>query len=362
MADLLISNIDWDILNVYINKNLIIANKHPEYDLWLLNYSPKVSFGRCWDLFSLSSRGMVIDANGNIIARCLKKFFNYNEPNPYDIDLNQSYKIFDKIDGSTMHLFWYDHINQWIIASRDSFISEQVIEAQKILKLKSYDILDKKFTYIFEIIYPQNKIVVDYGNTRDLILLTRIETKTGIETNYNDLIKLYSKVFTLVERLNLKIKNINELKKFEEDNKEGFVIKYADGNRLKFKFDSYVKLRGIMTNVSNITVWEYLMNNYNFDNLLKKIPDEFLTWIKNTAKLLQDQFNEIERLVLKEFFRIYYVNKITNRKEFAAQAIKTNYQQILFKLYERKPYNELIWNLIKPTISKSFYDKYEAIE
>ena len=117
-----------------------------------------------------------------------------------------------------------------------------------------------------------------------------------------------------------------------------------------------------MTNVSNITVWEYLMNNYNFDNLLKKIPDEFLTWIKNTAKLLQDQFNEIERLVLKEFFRIYYVNKITNRKEFAAQAIKTNYQQILFKLYERKPYNELIWNLIKPTISKSFYDKYEAIE
>ena len=32
-----LKKVDWNVLNEYINNNLIIANKHPEYDIWILN-------------------------------------------------------------------------------------------------------------------------------------------------------------------------------------------------------------------------------------------------------------------------------------------------------------------------------------
>lgn len=355
-----ITKIDWNILNNYIENNYISANKHPEYDLWVLNYSPKVQSGRCWDLFSLSCRGMVIDANGKILARCMRKFFNYGESDPYDIDLNQEYEIFNKVDGSMITIFWYDIVNQWIVASRGSFISDQAIDAKKILDSKPniYNILNKNYTYVCEYLAPTNRIVVDYGDIRDLILLTKIENKTGKETSYNELINLYSKHFTIVEKFNIIVNNLIDLKKLEEENKEGFVIKFKDENKLKIKFDSYIHLHGILTNVSNIIIWEHLMNNYDFDELLERVPDEFYRWLNRIVNELRCDFNNIERLALKEFFRIYFVNEITDRKAFANEALKTNYHSILFKLYDKRPYDDIIWKMIKPTFSKPFSDGY----
>ena len=41
--------------------------------------------------------------------------------------------------------------------------------------------LDREYTYLFEIIYPSNRIVVDYGSSRRLVLLAAVHTQTGIE-------------------------------------------------------------------------------------------------------------------------------------------------------------------------------------
>jgi RNA ligase len=43
------------------------------------------------------------------------------------------------------------------------------------------DKLDKKATYLFENIYPANRIVVDYCTVDDLIMLTIIDNHTGVE-------------------------------------------------------------------------------------------------------------------------------------------------------------------------------------
>jgi len=365
----LLEKVNWDTLNVYINNNLIVANKHPEYDIWILNYSPKVQSKKFWDEYTLSCRGLVIDAEGNILARPFQKFKNFEEHDPSEIDMSQEFDVFEKMDGSLIIVFYYKLRMEWIVASRGSFISEQCLEAKKMLTINDFDKLDENNTYLFEIIYPENRIVVDYGDRRELVLLTVIETTSGIEMCYDDMLGKYSKFFTIVKRFVLKnINNLNDLKKLEEDNKEGFVVRFINGFRVKVKFNEYVRLHGILTNVSNLTVWEHLKNNYDFDSLLDKVPDEFYDWLKKTINSLQLQFNEIERKSLKEFVRIYYINGIgandkrtenENRRDFATEAIKTEYRSILFKLYDKRPYDEIIWKMVRPEFSKPFRDGYE---
>lgn len=359
-----LEKIDWNILNEYINNNLIIANKHPEYDIWILNYSPKVQYKGEWDEYTLSCRGLAIDSEGNILGRPFKKFKNIEEHNPNDIDLSIPYEVFEKMDGSLIIVFYYNKINKWIIASRGSFISEQALVAKEILNsLSNVDVYNKmnvSYTYLFEILYKENTIVVNYGNVRKLILLSVIYTKTGEELSYNNVVASYNEVFEIVKKYEVpNITNLIDLKKLEENNKEGFVVRFSNGLRVKIKFDEYVRLHRIITNVSNITIWEHLKDNFNFDELLDRIPDEFYVWLKRTVNQLQGNYNKVECNALKEFIRIYYVNNITERKEFAMEAIKTDCRSILFKIYEKRDYSDIIWKQIKPSYLKPFRDGYD---
>jgi len=198
---------------------------------------------------------------------------------------------------------------------------------------------------------------------RELVMLSVIETENGWETPYRNMYNMYSNYFTIVKMYELKnITNLLDLKKLEEDNREGFVVRFKDGFRVKVKFSEYIRLHGVLTNVSNLTIWEHLMNNYDFDSLLDRVPDEFYDWLQRTMKILQGNYNEIERLAIKEFLRIYHVNGVTERREFAMEALKTDYRSILFKLYDKKPYSDIIWKLVRPVYSKPFKDGYEYVE
>lgn len=360
----LLEKVDWNELNHYIDNNLIVANKHPEYDIWILNYSPKAQSKRFWDEYTMACRGMVVDINGNILARPFQKFKNYEEHDPSEIDLSQDFDVFEKMDGSLIILFYYEPKMLWIVASRGSFISEQSMVARRMIDSKK-DVLLKlnvKCTYLFEIIYPENRIVVNYGDTRDLVLLTRIETNNGFELLHEDLVGNYSKYFTIVKKHKIEnVKDLNELKALEEENREGFVIRFFSGFRVKVKFSEYVRLHGILTNVSNLNVWEHLRNNYDFDELFDRVPDEFYDWLTKTINKLQDKYNEVERLSLLEFVRIYHINNMTSRTEFAEQAKQSNYRAILFKLYDKRPYSDIIWKMIRPIYSKPFSDGYDSI-
>ena len=345
----ILEKVDWNLLNTYIENNLIIANKHQVYDIWVLNYSPKAHINNIWDLYTLSCRGLIIDLDGNILCRPFQRFKNVEQYLPSEIDMSLDFEIFEKIDGFLMLLFFYKPRMEWIIASRSSFLTEQSIEAKKIINKDVYNILDENLTYILEYIAPDSVIVVRYGDIRDVILLAVINTKTGDEIKYLDVKKRYSKYFTIIKKHCIKnISNLIDLKKNEENNKEGFVVKFSNNFRVKVKFDEYIRLHGIMSNISELTIWEHLKNNYDFDVLLKRVPDEYFNWITLTIKKMLSEFNEIERLALKEFVRIYCINEITDRKEFAAIAIKTRYRSILFNLFDKKSYDEIIWEMIKP--------------
>ena len=357
----ILKKIDWDVLNEYIDNNLITANKHPEYDIWILNYSPKTQGNGLWDEYTLSCRGLVIDARGDILARPFQKFKNFEEHDPSEIDTSKPFQIYEKLDGSLIIVFYYDVKREWIVASRGSFISEQSLEARRLIGMKTEN-LNENCTYLFEIIYPENRIVVNYGERRELVLLANIITETGEEIPHDELVRLYSNYFTVVRLFDMgNITEFDQLKELDEDNREGFVIRFDDGFRVKVKFSEYVRLHGILTNVSNLTVWEHLKNNYNFDELFDRVPDEFYEWLKKTINHLQSQYNDVERLALLEFLRIYHVNEITERSKFAEHAKLSKYRSILFKLYDKRAYADIIWKSIRPVYSKPFKDGYEYI-
>ena len=66
---------------------------------------------------------------------------------------------------------------------------------------------------------------------------------------------------------------------FNEQNQEGFVIRFEDGLWLKFKFVDYVKLRRVLTQVTSKVIWEMLRDKTNFEDILERVPDEFYNWV-----------------------------------------------------------------------------------
>lgn len=352
--------LDWNILDKYIGNNIIVANKHIEYDIWILNYSPKVQSKQLWDDYTISCRGMVVDSEGNILARPFKKFKNYEEYDPRDIDFSQKFEAFEKMDGSLIILFYYEKYKEWIISSRGSFYSEQSKEASKMFDRTNFKHLNKGYTYLFEVIYPENRIVVDYGSMRDLVLLGAVETSSGYEILHEDLYGYYSKYFTIVEKIPVKtFKDLKELRDKNDENREGFVIRFDNGFRIKMKLDEYIRLHAIVTNVSNLTVWEHLKDGYDFDELIDRVPDEFYSWVKKTIRELRTQYFDIERQAFKEFYRIYHEYNLTERKEFANEAKLSEFISILFALYDCREYSDMIWKRIRPIYSKPFQSGYD---
>jgi hypothetical protein len=140
-----------------------------------------------WHNLAKICRGKIIDIDTfEIVSYPFDKFFNINEVDDTKIEKVQKYiekasYIFatDKKDGSTIIVSKYK--NNPIITTNGSFDNDQIDFAKKLFKKKYPNFLNNlkdNFTYIFEIIYPENRIVIDYGEEEALYLLAIRDLKT----------------------------------------------------------------------------------------------------------------------------------------------------------------------------------------
>lgn len=345
-----------------VDAGYLIINKHPEEDLFIFNYSKTTQYEQYWNEYTIMCRGLVVDVDFNVVGRCLPKFFNLEEPeNKGKIPKDLPFEVYEKMDGSLILVFHYN--GAWIACSRGSFTSDQAVKAGDMLKMKNLNVLDTSKTYMFEILYKSNRIVVDYGDTEDLVLLASIDTETGEEESYEEIVELYSNEFTIVKKYdelsNVDLKSLHDL---EENNREGFVIKYSNGFRVKVKFKEYVRLHRILTNVSSKSIWEALKNGDGLDDIVDAVLDEMYQWVKETKRTFLEKYMEIERDALKEFHRIYIIENRTLKKDFALIAKDHKYSGILFKLYDGKTdYKDYIWKMLKPTYEKPFSDNADDV-
>jgi len=391
-------------LEKYYEDGLLIKQTHPTKDLTIWNYSQKVQYEKLWDDITLQCRGLVTNSKGQIVARPFKKFFNLEE---MDSPPSGEFKVYEKMDGSLGILFYYEEEltderryniwfnnnyetgmerffdpnnlpdfdnsyyeptpktkGEWILATRGSFTSPQAIKGKEILD-KKYDVssLRKDNTYLFEIIFKENRIVVNYGDDEKLVLLGAIHTETGNEVPDSSLFFMQEGDWELVMTYKTWGEGYDLLKKEIQKDREGYVIKFKNGFRMKIKGDEYVRLHKILTNISNRDIWEYLKDNKPFDELLEKVPDEFNEWVKTTVRDLKYACYQLREPAGKLHDRFRY-GKFNDRdpepskKEFAEFVMKQQkvLHSIMFAMWEKNnpKVDEIIWKLVKPTYSKPF--------
>ena len=167
------------------------------------------------------ARGLVVDDDGIILARPLPKFFN-------DFEISGSlppgpFKVYEKMDGSLIVMFFFN--GEPIFSTKGTFTSRQAEKAEEIFKLKYSNLnLDLDYTYCFEVIYPENRIIVNYEDEEDIFLIAKIHTKTGKEEEIHDLGFRTVKQFGSVDSID----KLEELKNLDRENEEGFVIKFGN--------------------------------------------------------------------------------------------------------------------------------------
>jgi len=338
---------------------------HPEFPYAILNYTKGAQNCRVWNSTTTQCRGLIINAfTGRVIARPFPKFFNYGEEfqQKRKWSANEPVIVTDKADGS-LGISYLGPDDKPRIATRGSFTSEQAIKATEILHRRYPEWYpDEGLTYLFEIIYPENRIVVDYGDTEDLILLGAVNISTGLSVDPG--IARLNWSGSVVE--SFPYKSFEEALKAEpRPNAEGLVVHFLESDqRVKLKQEDYVELHRIVSNLDKQVVWENLRDGKLITQLTDALPEEFHSWIHEVAMNLVSEYTylrqDIERVV-EDALWSSEDNEITDQREvrkyfaqFVQHRVENKLHAACFSFFDGDvaKANKVIWNYIKPAKEK----------
>ena len=260
----------------------------------IANYTPAQTFRNKWDAVTLSSRGLIFSLDtGDILARPFAKFFNAGQPGTEHIDTSGSVEVTNKEDGS-MGVSYLAPDGIHAISTRGSMHSEQAEHATGVFRSRYADIWvpDEEYSFVFEIIYREGRIVLDYGDMDDLIMLGAVHKATGRSADRN-VLESFGYPGPLV-----RIYDFPDFQSVflaeQEKNREGFVVRFNESDdRLKIKFDEYLSIHRLMFSLSPRRIWEMLSTGISVDEWLIQLPDEFTDEAKSWRDTLNAEFKEI---------------------------------------------------------------------
>lgn len=333
-------------LEQYIAEGFISVRNHPTLPIRIYNYTASAQFENFWPHEVCQCRGLIVDADDNIVSRAQYKFFNLGQTSTIlngfpvegvmvDADFlldmaerhHSSLTITRKMDGM-MGVLW-NYGDQWGIATRGSFESEGAVFAtekwQKFVKYGATEFVPKGYTLIFEIIAKHLRIVVPYA-WEGLCLLTAVNVETGEEMPYWQLeqvwqnLNSYSKTIDangnsvpgkpwcrLVENFNISLEEAKADPSMEE---EGYVVAVNRGGlppvKAKIKLAEYLRLHKLLCGVTPQMIWAELANpmepwlatQSKFDHATKEtthsmqVPAEFAQWVLQWQRGLTKAFHE----------------------------------------------------------------------
>ena len=331
-----------------VAEGYITVQKHPSADIYIYNYSHSCAIEGKWNEATMQCRGIIVDKYYNILSRPFPKFFNYEEIEDKSVIPGGSAIAFEKIDGSLGISYWVDDVPY--IATRGSFTSEQAIHATNILHTKYKDVLDlmrtnRGFTFLFEIVYPENRIVIDYGDTDDIILLAVINNARP----ENEIpIRYFEKYFNTAKCYGVFDNWLNLRDEIAGDNREGFVLLFDNGFRLKMKYEDYFRLHRLRTYLTKKHIFEFIETDRRGE--LKEMVDQFDEEIRMSVEKIVGEFDDRYAEIENEA-RAEYRDFDTDRE--AAEYFKTcRWRPILFNMRKGKDYSSIIWKNIKKEIKE----------
>ena len=273
-------------------------------------YTTNTVYSEDWDSVSLHARGIVFEyETGKVLARPFDKFFNLGEminvetgelksiagyvkqhlgfDNLSGDYKHQKFRVMDKLDGSLGIAFWTG--TDWYVKTAGSFESEQAKWAIEWFDmLIDPNVLDESKTYLFEIIYDEDKHPIEY-DFEGLVLLGIIDTQTGIEEPLSEILRV-AKELNIRHAEVLEFTDFDEVVKYAKNlpkTKEGVVITFENGFKLKVKGDEFLALQKIFHFLTKDVVYEnFLWNSVDInpetsvkDNLIYAFNEGFMVSI-----------------------------------------------------------------------------------
>lgn len=225
----------------------------------------------------LMARGLVLNKNGDIIARGFDKFFNEYELEDRcetdendnlvegksrfskkfikerstlgDIKDEDTITVTEKRDGSLILVSTYN--NDFLCATSSHATTDHPLVSTAYNHFKNkkdlYDYLkDSNKTLAFEYTAPDSQILIRYDKPQ-FTLLAEIDNETGERSNRETLENI-SKTYNLnlVEEFTMTYGELKDIMK-NSNNIEGFVAENKYGNLIKLKTDYYMKNTKIFT-------------------------------------------------------------------------------------------------------------------
>ena len=330
-------------LDEYVKMGLLRSQTNDAGTLTIYVYTELTQFERLWNSVTRQARGLVLDNNSRCVIKCLPKFFNADEPEallerPRDIDPS-TLVVQDKLDGSLIQVA-NDPEHGLVVASKGSFNSDQATWARHILYEKFGVFQSTKFepglTYIFELIHPENRIVLDYGDRRELVLLAVVENDTGKE---RDIYVDRFSAFPRVDKLNRAV--LEDVDDYFADKLAEGVVANFNGYRVKIKTAEYVRLHRIVTDFTPKRVWEALSqgDSLEFENM----PEEFQKWLDDTAAGFEDEFTRLDMEIQAELQR---AAGLTDKELGLSNEFK--HKGMLFTIRNGRDPKPAMWKQLKP--------------
>lgn len=365
----------WDVLNTsllaqHMTNGLVSAQKHPTLPLIIYNYTQRAQEKYVWGDDTIDyCRGLIVEQSTNrIISRPFKKFHNLNTasiPETLEENLKGAPTITEKLDGS-LGILWH-YSGQSGIATRGSFTSPQAKWATEWYSKKEYlwdwpPTLD--WTPLFEIIYKENRIVVDY-DFEGLVLLGMVKIETGAEMPYEHVKTWadYNHVRCVKQIENATLRDIINLNR---PNEEGFVVTYTDpdslctkeSTKVKVKMADYVRLHKVITGFNPRSIWEIMSQGGGaFADIVNagEMPEAFIKWLVSWQTKLLSEYTRIEKRAKDVFLmrpdRYMEDSEKDHRKKFSEYvriSVDPEYQGLQYALFDGHDIEPMIWKLIKP--------------
>jgi len=338
-----------------IEQGYVRRQEHPAHPLSILNYTERCQYERAWNDVTRQCRGLIIGPAGNVVARPFGKFFNYGEHDEATLSLDEFVTITDKKDGS-LGIIYREPGGRLAVATRGSFTSDQALHATAILRDRyeaAFDpwAADDEFTHLVEIIYPSNRIVVDYGTTDDLFYLGNVHIASGRTQGPAPGNGWPGPQATVFEGRTLG----HALSMEPRPNAEGIVVCYAStGLRLKIKQEDYVALHRLVTGLNARVVWERIGNGEDAAAICGGLPDEFHGWVQEVAGELAADATAILGRANDEHRRLSRsLPAGWTRKDYALEAVKSDLRAWLFMLLDGKDPAPAIWQTLRPSGARS---------
>lgn len=344
------------IANVFYSKGWNIrinAGKHNEINcFWSaitpyihpnLRYKVPIEY-RNLPFYDISTNQKSIKINIKYKIKKIKSIKHWSQM-AYDIETEQNNYYANGVLVHNSMVSLYRLNNEWHTATPGSMASPQAIEAAEILKQYNTAPIPFNVTPVFEVIYPANRIVCDYGSRRELVLLAVFETASGQEWHRSTVDNLAAECgFPRPRRFDFK--QLSNLPFAEGD--EGYVIRFRSGLRIKAKSPIYVMAHRFLSNISISRVIEGIRDG-TITKVTVQCPETWKNKLDDLIGMVNTRFAIIKQDVEYWCRRALEQNlPSADRKTLAIwiQAhVPKERQAGVFMLLSNKDITDLCWKL-----------------